>query len=73
MTFTDTMLQLETTYPRHTNVKDRAIRAALDITSTRYYQLLNQAIDTREALEADPVTIRRLRRIRDERRRRQAA
>jgi hypothetical protein len=32
---------------------------------TRYYQLLNALIDRPEALAADPVTVGRLRRLRD--------
>ncbi|MGR3937224.1 DUF3263 domain-containing protein [Streptomyces sp. BRA346] len=50
--------------------KERAIRERLGITPTRYYQLLNALLDDPRALEHDPVTINRLRRVRDERRER---
>ncbi|MEK8144386.1 DUF3263 domain-containing protein [Streptomyces sp. M10(2022)] len=48
--------------------KERAVREQLGISPVRYYQLLNALIDDRRALEEDPVTVNRLRRIRDERR-----
>lgn len=50
--------------------KERAIRERLGISPTRYYQLLNALLDDARALEHDPVTVNRLRRIRDERRER---
>ncbi|MEU9062532.1 DUF3263 domain-containing protein [Streptomyces sp. NPDC048430] len=48
--------------------KERAIREDLGISPVRYYQLLNALLDDRRALEADPVTVNRLRRVRDARR-----
>ncbi|MFI1970292.1 hypothetical protein BLA24_27950 [Streptomyces cinnamoneus] len=48
--------------------KERAVRERLGITPTRYYQLLNALLDDRRALEHDPVTVNRLRRLRDARR-----
>ncbi|MBL1095325.1 DUF3263 domain-containing protein [Streptomyces coffeae] len=48
--------------------KERAIRERLGISPTRYYQLLNALLDDPRALEHDPVTVNRLRRVRDERR-----
>ncbi|MFI9625037.1 DUF3263 domain-containing protein [Streptomyces sp. NPDC052042] len=48
--------------------KERAIRERLGISPTRYYQLLNALLDDRRALEEDPVTVYRLRRVRDARR-----
>ncbi|MFF3731397.1 DUF3263 domain-containing protein [Streptomyces sp. NPDC002476] len=50
--------------------KERAIRERLGISPTRYYQLLNALLDDRRALEEDPVTVNRLRRVRDARRER---
>lgn len=41
----------------------------LDLTEPRYYQILNTLLDTPEALEYAPTTVRRLQRLRDERRR----
>ncbi|MEV0092336.1 DUF3263 domain-containing protein [Streptomyces sp. NPDC050738] len=48
--------------------KERAIRERLGISPTRYYQLLNALLDDARALERDPVTVNRLRRLRDAKR-----
>ncbi|MFG2286348.1 DUF3263 domain-containing protein [Streptomyces sp. NPDC048595] len=48
--------------------KERAIRERLGISPTRYYQLLNALLDDPRALAHDPVTINRLRRVREARR-----
>lgn len=48
--------------------KERVIRERLGISPTRYYQLLGALIDDSLALAHDPVTVNRLRRIRDARR-----
>ena len=49
--------------------KDAAIRERLGMAPTRYYQVLNRAIDLQAALEYVPMLVRRLRRLRDRRRR----
>jgi hypothetical protein len=41
--------------------KEQAISEVLGFTVTRYYQLLNELIDTPEALKFDPVLVKRLR------------
>ncbi|WP_369235118.1 DUF3263 domain-containing protein [Streptomyces sp. R21] len=48
--------------------KERAIRERLGLVPVRYYQLLNALLDDPRALAHDPVTVNRLRRIRDARR-----
>ncbi|MGW2777752.1 DUF3263 domain-containing protein [Streptomyces olivaceoviridis] len=48
--------------------KERAIREELDLSPVRYYQLLNALLDDERALAHDPVTVNRLRRIRETRR-----
>ncbi|GAA3050403.1 hypothetical protein FHS39_000928 [Streptomyces olivoverticillatus] len=48
--------------------KERAVRERLGITPTRYYQLLNALLDDPRALAHDPVTVNRLRRVREARR-----
>ncbi|MFE7778637.1 DUF3263 domain-containing protein [Streptomyces sp. NPDC057445] len=50
--------------------KERAIRERLGMSPTRYYQLLNALLDDPRALAHDPVTVNRLRRVRDSRRER---
>lgn len=49
--------------------KDTAIRERFELSGTRYYQLLNDLLDDPEAYEHDPLLIRRLRRVRERRRR----
>ncbi|MFF7331038.1 DUF3263 domain-containing protein [Streptomyces sp. NPDC090306] len=48
--------------------KERAIREELGLAPVRYYQLLNALLDDPRALAHDPVTVNRLRRIREARR-----
>lgn len=47
--------------------KDRAIREYLGMSATRYYQRLRRLIDEDDALAYDPLTVRRLRRMRRQR------
>ena len=49
--------------------KEQAIRDALDLSAGRYYEILNDLLDSSAAMGYDPLVIRRRRRIRDERRR----
>ncbi|MEU3476413.1 DUF3263 domain-containing protein [Rhodococcus sp. NPDC006774] len=48
--------------------KEQAIRDTFDITAVRYYQILTRLLEDRDAHAADPVLVKRLRRIRDSRR-----
>ncbi|WP_189855998.1 DUF3263 domain-containing protein [Streptomyces poonensis] len=48
--------------------KERAVREQLGLAPVRYYQLLNALLDDARALRHDPVTVNRLRRIREARR-----
>lgn len=52
---------------KYAGARDAAIRERFDITPTRYHQLLGQVIDKPAALAADPVLVKRLRRLRDAR------
>lgn len=61
------ILTLEAAWPRHGGMKEETIRAKLGMSPARYYQLLGRLIETEEALEFDPLLVRRLRRIRDAR------
>ena len=53
--------------------KERAIRERFGFSAARYHQLLNRAIDRPDVLAYDPMLVRRLRRIREARRRRRVA
>ena len=46
---------------RTAGAKEQAIADILDMSSTRYYQLLNELIDSPDALKFDPVLVKRLR------------
>jgi hypothetical protein len=52
---------------RYPGKKDDAIRDTFDLSRTRYEQILNALIDDPAALEHDPMIVRRLQRLRDER------
>src|ERR1700728_820994 len=58
---------------RTAGAKEQAIAEVLGITATRYYQLLNELIDTPEALKFDPTLVKRLRAQRARRPRGRAA
>ena len=52
--------------------KDTAIRSRFELSGTRYYQLLSDLIDDPDAYDHDPLLVRRLRRLRERRRRARA-
>lgn len=59
------ILALEAAWPRHGGAKEEAIRTKLGMSPARYYQLLGRLIDTEQALEHDPLLVRRLRRLQE--------
>ena len=59
------ILDFERSWWKYAGAKASAIRARFDMTSTRYYQVLNWVIDQPEALAHDPLGVRRLRRLRE--------
>lgn len=61
------ILAFEARWSVHAGAKEEAIRADLGLTPARYYQLLGRLIDTADALEHDPLLVKRLRRVRDDR------
>ena len=76
MPLTDTdraLLDFESQWQRHGGAKEEAIRAELALTPARYYQLLGRLIDTAEAQAYDPMLVKRLRRLLEERLRDRAA
>lgn len=58
------ILAFERQWWKYAGAKEQAIRELFDVSATRYYQLLNSLIDRPEALEAEPMLVNRLRRIR---------
>ena len=63
------MLAFERQWWKFAGAKEQAIRELFDMSATRYYQVLNTLIDRSEALERDPMLVKRLRRTREARRR----
>ena len=63
------MLAFERQWWRFAGAKEAAIRERFGMSPTRYYQVLNALIDRPEALAADPLQVRRLRRMRGARQR----
>ena len=63
------ILDFERSWWTESGPKDTAIRERFELSGTRYYQLLTELLDDPEALEYDPLLIRRLRRMRERRRR----
>lgn len=61
------ILAFESRWWKHAGAKEQAIRDAFELSSTRYYQLLNALLDNPAALEHDPVLVGRLRRLRSTR------
>jgi hypothetical protein len=58
------MLTFERQWWRRAGAKETAIRDRFGVTPTRYYQVLNALVDRPDALAADPLLVRRLRRLR---------
>lgn len=67
------ILDFEREWWKHPAPKEGRIRDRFGISAARYHQLLHRIIDAPEALTYDPMLVRRLRRLRDERRRRRYA
>jgi hypothetical protein len=62
------ILDFECAWWQQPGGKEEAIRQTFGLSPARYYQLLNDLIDRRAALEYDPMLVKRLLRIREERR-----
>ena len=61
------LLEFERNWWRHAGSKESAIKELFNLTPPAYYQLLNNLIDRQEALMAQPILVKRLRRIRETR------
>ena len=67
------ILEFENRWWQYAGAKEQAIRELFDMSATRYYQLLNAIIDMPAALEANPMLVKRLRRMRESRQRARSA
>ena len=61
------MLEFERSWWRHAGVKESSIKELFNLTPPAYYQLLNNLIDREAALMAEPILVKRLRRLRESR------
>ncbi len=67
------ILAFERQWWKYAGAKEQAIRELFELSPTRYYQLVNRLIDKSEALEIDPMLVKRLRRLRSGRQRARSA
>jgi hypothetical protein len=58
------ILAFERQWWKRQGTKERAIRELFDMSVSRYYQILNALLDKPAALRADPMLIKRLRKVR---------
>jgi len=61
------MLDFERQWWRYAGAKESAIKELFDLTPPAYYQMLNNLIDREDALSAEPILVKRLRRLRESR------
>jgi hypothetical protein len=67
------ILAFERQWWKYAGAKEQAIRELFNMSSTRYYQVLNALLDRPEALAHDAMLVKRLRRLRATRRRTRSA
>ena len=67
------VLAFERQWWKYAGAKEAAIKDLFGMSATRYYQVLNALIDKPEALVADPMLVKRLRRLRSTRQRARSA
>jgi hypothetical protein len=58
------ILAFERQWWSHPGAKEAAIRERFEMSTTRYYQVLNDLIERPAAMEAEPALVKRLRRLR---------
>lgn len=61
------ILEFERQWWRYAGAKEQAIREQFGLSATRYYHALNALLDDPAAMACDPLLIKRLRRLRDQR------
>jgi hypothetical protein len=63
------ILDFERSWWLETGPKEVAIKARFELSPARYYQVLNELLESPDAIAYDPLVVRRLRRLRERRRR----
>lgn len=66
------ILDFEREWWKYAGMKEQAIKDRFELSSGRYYQLLNDVMDDERALAYDPMLVKRLRRQRVQRQRQRA-
>ncbi len=67
------ILDFESKWWKYQGSKESSIREEFAMSSTRYYQRLNQLLDSQAALAYNPMLVKRLRRMRSSRQRSRSA
>ena len=67
------ILDFERSWWKHAGVKEQAIRERFDMSATRYYQALNELLESPAAMAHDPILVKRLKRLRAYRQRQRVA
>ncbi len=67
------ILAFERQWWKYAGNKEEAIKELFSVSATRYYQMLNTLVERPEALAADPMLVKRLRRMRATRQKAKAA
>ena len=67
------ILNFERQWWKYAGAKEQAVREKFDMSSTRYYPVLNALIARPAAIAFDPLLVRRLRRLRAARQRARSA
>lgn len=63
------ILDFESSWWAESGPKEQLILDRFELSATRYYQILNELLEMSAAYEYNPLVVRRLRRLRDRRRR----
>ncbi|MGZ4518772.1 MAG: DUF3263 domain-containing protein, partial [Mycobacteriaceae bacterium] len=67
------ILSFERQWWKYAGAKEDAVKELFGMSATRYYQVLNNLVDSPAALAADPMLVKRLRRLRASRQKVRAA
>jgi hypothetical protein len=67
------ILAFERQWWKYAGAKEQAVRDLFGMSATRYYQVLNSLLDSPLAMAADPMLVKRLRRVRAARQRARSA
>ncbi len=63
------ILDFERSWWHESGPKESLIQERFELSASRYYEILNELLESAEAYDYDPLGVRRLRRLRDRRRR----